>query len=228
MAGSTRLRSLVAATGAIEWPQRLHLDPLTGETTSVAPFGVPGGGIIAPPVVVPEQYLSPAWDSINGGLAGVSIGEMETNWTLDIRPSMQPIVFPDSGELVINDFADDGIDYLVVDVETGELLVASTPARGLRTVCSSAPATIVTSTTTAPSRSPGFTGPDRADRPGALCQQPLTAPPVQFDEPGVPQAAGRSLSVSVCQAAQGVVPRPGALAVPADPRRSRRPTQRQV
>ena len=64
-----------------------------------------------------------AWDSINGGLAGVSIGDMETNWTLDIRPSMQPIVFPDSGELVINDFADDGIDYLVVvDVESGALL----------------------------------------------------------------------------------------------------------
>ena len=105
-------------------PQRLHrLDPLTGETTSVAPFGVPGGGIIAPPVVVPERGIAVAWDSINGGLAGVSIGEMETNWTLDIRPSMQPIVFPDSGELVINDFAEDGIDYLVVvDVETGELL----------------------------------------------------------------------------------------------------------
>ncbi|HCH79855.1 MAG TPA: hypothetical protein DFK16_03740, partial [Acidimicrobiaceae bacterium] len=78
---------------------------------------------IAPPVVVPERGIAVAWDSINGGLAGVSIGDMETNWTLDIRPSMQPIVFPDSGELVINDFADDGIDYLVVvDVETGELL----------------------------------------------------------------------------------------------------------
>ena len=144
-------------------PQRLHrLDPLTGETTSVAPFGVPGGGIIAPPVVVPERGIAVAWDSINGGLAGVSIGDMETNWTLDIRPSMQPIVFPDSGELVINDFAEDGIDYLVVvDVETGELLDRATPARGLRTVCSSAPATIVTSTTAAPSRSPVFTGPDQ-------------------------------------------------------------------
>ena len=112
-----------------------------------------------------------AWDSINGGLAGVSIGDMETNWTLDIRPSMQPIVFPDSGELVINDFAEDGIDYLVVvDVETASCSIASTPARGLRTVCSSAPATIVTSTTAAPSRSPGFTGPDQdAISTGSAC-----------------------------------------------------------
>jgi len=36
---------------------------------------------------------------------------------------MQPLVFPDSGELVINDFTDDGSDDLVVvDVATGALL----------------------------------------------------------------------------------------------------------
>ena len=56
-------------------------------------------------------------------LAGVSIDDMEPSWTLDVRPSMYPIVFPDSGELVINDFGDDGIDELVVvDVESGALL----------------------------------------------------------------------------------------------------------
>ena len=89
----------------------------------MAPFGTPGGGIIAPPVVVPERGVAVAWDSVNGGLAGVSTDGLEPLWVLDVRPSMQPVVFPESGELVINDFTDDGVDHLVVvDVETGEPL----------------------------------------------------------------------------------------------------------
>lgn len=66
-----------------------------------------------------------AWDSINGGLAGVdtSRAEMEVAWHLDIRASMQPVVFPESGEFVINDFTPDGRDDLVVvDVVSGTLL----------------------------------------------------------------------------------------------------------
>jgi 16S rRNA C967 or C1407 C5-methylase (RsmB/RsmF family) len=36
---------------------------------------------------------------------------------------MQPVVFPESGELVINDFTESGSDDLVVvDLESGELL----------------------------------------------------------------------------------------------------------
>ncbi|MEM9032993.1 MAG: hypothetical protein AAGD18_00240 [Actinomycetota bacterium] len=105
-------------------PQRLHrIDPVSGEVMSVAPFGVPGGGIIAPPVVVPEVGVAVAWDSVNGGLAGVGTESLDVRWILDVRPSMQPVVFPDSGELVINDFSDDGVDHLVVvDVGSGELL----------------------------------------------------------------------------------------------------------
>ena len=93
--------------------------------TWVEPFGTPGGGIIAPPVHVASLDMAIAWDSVNGGLAGVATadGVLETVWHLDARPSMQPIVFPESGELVINDFSDDGEDHLiVVDIVTGELL----------------------------------------------------------------------------------------------------------
>lgn len=96
------------------------------DVESIEPFGSPGGGIIAPPVHIPEHDVAVAWDSINGGLAGVTGGganPLDVAWQLDIRPSMQPVVFPDSGELVINDFTDDGFDDLVVvDVRTGELL----------------------------------------------------------------------------------------------------------
>ncbi len=106
--------------------QRLiRLDARTGESSEIEPFGTPGGGIIAPPVHVPELQTTIAWDSVNGGLAGVSSAaeDLEVAWQLEVRPSMQPIVYPESGELVINDFTDSGSDDLiVVDIRSGELL----------------------------------------------------------------------------------------------------------
>ena len=91
---------------------------------SIEPFGTPGGGIIAPPVYVPESEMAITWDSINGGLAGVSDagGELEVVWHFDARPTMQPVVFPGSKELVINDFVDSGDDLIVIDIESGELI----------------------------------------------------------------------------------------------------------
>ena len=122
-------------TPALSWRQpapwrgaqrllRVSLDDPTN-VTAIEPFGTPGGGIIAPPVHVPEHEMAIAWDSVNGGLAGVATGDdrLEVAWHLDIRPSMQPVVYPESGELVINDFTDGGSDDLVVvDVSSGELL----------------------------------------------------------------------------------------------------------
>jgi len=111
------------------WPgaQRLMRMPIDDPTqvASIEPFGTSGGGIIAPPVHVPEFDMAIAWDSINGGLAGVATGENELTvaWQLDARPSMQPVVFPESGELVINDFTADGSDdVIVVDIASGELI----------------------------------------------------------------------------------------------------------
>lgn len=95
-----------------------------GEIDEIAPFGAPGGGIIAPPVHVPEHAMCIAWDSINGGLAGIEDGPegLRLAWRVDARPSMQPVVFPESGELVTNDFRDDGDHLIVVDIPSGEIL----------------------------------------------------------------------------------------------------------
>ena len=102
----------------------LRVDQSYGSVQSIEPFGNPGGGIIAPPVHVPELNLAFAWDSINGGLAGISTNEtLEPVWHLDIRPSMQPVVFPESGELIINDFTRDQTDdIVVVNMTDGEVL----------------------------------------------------------------------------------------------------------
>ena len=97
---------------------------MSGDKTSIEPFDKEGGGIIAPPVNVPEYEMCIAWDSINGGLAGISTtnGKLAVSWQLDMRPTMQPVVFPESGELVINNFENGEDELIVVDIATGELL----------------------------------------------------------------------------------------------------------
>ena len=63
------------------WPGAQRLLRLSladdGDCAEVEPFGAPGGGIIAPPVHVPDVRpgvgMAIAWDSVNGGLAGVEV-----------------------------------------------------------------------------------------------------------------------------------------------------------
>ena len=105
--------------------QRLiKLDLTTSEMMAIEPFDKDGGGIIAPPVNVPEFQICIAWDSINGGLAGISSKDqnLSVSWHLDARPTMQPVVFPESGELVINNYENGEDELIVVDVSSGELL----------------------------------------------------------------------------------------------------------
>ncbi len=109
------------------WRGRQRLLKVTldsGGIEAAAPFDDEGGGIIAPPVHVPELEMCIAWDSINGGLAGIATGgaTLETAWRIDARPSMQPVVFPESGELVINDFRNGDDQLIVVDISSGEIL----------------------------------------------------------------------------------------------------------
>ena len=76
------------------------------------------------PGYISKHKLCIVWDSINGGIAGVSYNDnkFEKNWEINIRPTMQPIYFEQSNELVINHF-DDKSDYLVViDVLEGKIL----------------------------------------------------------------------------------------------------------
>lgn len=103
----------------------LRISLSDGQVETLTPFGTTGGGIIAPPVHVPECQRAVCWDSLGGGLAGVDTSDptLRVAWTLPVRPTMQPVVFPDSGELVINDFSESGSDDLiVVDLASGALL----------------------------------------------------------------------------------------------------------
>ena len=81
-----------------------------------------GGGIIAPPVAIPKYNLCIAWDSLNGGLYAVDQNTLQIKWSIDIRPTMQPIVFNKSDELVINSYENKSDHIVVIDVKNGELL----------------------------------------------------------------------------------------------------------
>ncbi|MEM7020785.1 MAG: hypothetical protein AAF512_26015, partial [Pseudomonadota bacterium] len=105
--------------------QRLLKVPLNdAPIQTIMPFENEGGGIIAPPVHIPELQTCIAWDSINGGLAGISTenNELNVRWRLDARPSMQPVVFPETAELVINDYHTGDDQLIVVDILSGDVL----------------------------------------------------------------------------------------------------------
>lgn len=88
---------------------------------------LPAGWVIAPPLVT--AGIAVTWDTGNTGLAAFDIspkGGGEMLWFQPFRSSMQPVLFPDSGELVTNDFRylDDGStsdDLVVIDVATGRM-----------------------------------------------------------------------------------------------------------
>lgn len=115
--------------------QRLfRVDWSSAAVTVIEPFGVERGWIIAPPVHVQPQGIAVSWDSGNGRVAAHRwdrTSSPELLWDRPLRVTMQPLVFPDSGELVVNDLQP-GIDdnLVVLDLETGdELLRAETGSR---------------------------------------------------------------------------------------------------
>ena len=105
--------------------QRLiKIDTRSGRFDSLKPFEDFGGGIIAPPVNIPEANICVAWDSINGGIVGVDTSRemLQVSWLKKYRPTMQPVVFPESNELVINNYENGSDQLIVLDVRNGDLL----------------------------------------------------------------------------------------------------------
>ena len=106
--------------------QRLYkFDLYSNEFQYIEPFEKSGGGIIAPPVNIPEHNVCVCWDSINGGLAGIdtTAKKLDLSWKIDdIRPTMQPVVFPESEELVINSFEENDDKLVVIDLTNGNIL----------------------------------------------------------------------------------------------------------
>lgn len=122
-----------AVTEPPPWTQPIKVvgvatdDP--ADTAVITPTDVTEGWVMSAPLAYDNLVL--AWDTGNTGLAAF---ELPTDadrrpvmiWYQPFRPSIPPLLYPDSGELVINDFrlldnGDTSDDLVVLDVRTGQM-----------------------------------------------------------------------------------------------------------
>lgn len=123
--------TLSAAEGSAGWDEPVRLVGIEianpDQQSIIRPTEHPGGWVIAPPLVA--GGVAVAWDTGNTGLAAFDVSpgaSAEMLWFQPFRSSMQPLLYPASGELVTNDFRylDDGStsdDLVVLDVATGRM-----------------------------------------------------------------------------------------------------------
>jgi hypothetical protein len=89
----------------------------------VVPVGRPDGWVLAPPVFVEQHQVAVSYDSSNGQVVAYRYrgpGVLDELWRRDLRNWWQPLVYPDTAEIVLDDvdlLVDDGI--VVLDLLTG-------------------------------------------------------------------------------------------------------------
>ncbi|MCH8815975.1 MAG: hypothetical protein IH957_12965 [Chloroflexi bacterium] len=89
----------------------------------LTPFGLPNGGIIAPPLYEQESGILVAYDSNNGKVGAWRYegpGQFQELWVKDVFNRQQPMLFADTNELIVDDIREDGDYVVVLDLETGE------------------------------------------------------------------------------------------------------------
>ncbi len=97
------------------------------DVVTLVPTEYPSGWVIAPPLV--HDGVAVVWDTGNTGVAAFDItapGGPEMLWFQPFRTSMQPMLFPDTGELIINDYRqldeyETSDDIVVLDLRTGQM-----------------------------------------------------------------------------------------------------------
>jgi hypothetical protein len=109
-------------------PAPLHLVRVDLETAAVVLTeicGLPNGLVANPPVVDEARRIVVGYDSSNGVVAAFDIaadGLLTPRWRREQNHACHPLLFADTGELVMNDHdADRMSDAIVIlDIETGE------------------------------------------------------------------------------------------------------------
>ncbi len=101
--------------GVAPGPVRLWRAGLEGGgMRSVEISDQPGGAITNPPIVDPDRGLVVGYDSANGVLAAFSVDELAPVWRKPLNTSQHLVLFPDTGELLANDYDRETGDSLVV------------------------------------------------------------------------------------------------------------------
>lgn len=86
------------------------------------PFGLANGNVISPPTHDPITGAIICFDSSNGQLGAFRFRDsahIEELWTHAMGATMQFCLFPDTGEIAINDFRDGADNIVILDIETG-------------------------------------------------------------------------------------------------------------
>jgi hypothetical protein len=112
------LRGRGTATGPLHL---IRVGLAEGIVESFLPFGLPGGTIVNPPLVDPSRRIAVAFDSGNERIAGFRYGggELVRLWEQPFGAANHFLLYPDSGEIVVNDFRDGEDHVVVLDVSTG-------------------------------------------------------------------------------------------------------------
>jgi hypothetical protein len=127
-------------TSFVEWDAPMTLtsvamnDPADAVALSLPD---PGGFVVAPPTYVPEHRLALVHDIAHRRLTAWHFdgASFAPAWERDIAMWMQPLVFPDTDEVLVDDDVD-GDDQLVVlslsaGSELGRVRVPDTPSNGM-------------------------------------------------------------------------------------------------
>ncbi len=121
--GAVRPRRGAAFHGLASSPQKLiRIDTADGARMEVLDmFGLPRGSIFSPPGFDPVRQVAIGFDTGNGWIGGWrhTAGGFEKLWAKPCRISMQMILFPDTGEVMVNDFQRGRDELVLLDVETG-------------------------------------------------------------------------------------------------------------
>lgn len=105
----------------------LHLvrvDLVSGAVSLTEVSGLPGGIVANPPVVDEQRRIVIAYDTGNGVVAAFRYDEDGATtplWRADLDHGCHPLLFPDTGEVLLGDHRPDagGEHAVVLDVETG-------------------------------------------------------------------------------------------------------------
>jgi hypothetical protein len=121
--GENNYRGNFNGTGVATGP--LHLfrvslsDPADFEMRT--PFDLPNGTIVNPPLIDASRRIAVAYDSGNARIAGFRYGDgtFERLWEHAFGASNHFLLFPDTGEIVVNDFDGASEHVVVLNIETG-------------------------------------------------------------------------------------------------------------
>jgi hypothetical protein len=121
--GDNQYQRSLAGTGVASGP--LHLFRVgideASDVSMLTPFGLPHGTIVNPPLVDVSRRIVVAYDSGNGRIGAFRYGgaSFEPLWEHAFHAGNHFLLYPDSGEIVVNDFQSGSEHVVVLDIESG-------------------------------------------------------------------------------------------------------------